>query len=197
MAEKKKRIRLTDDQWREIEGMYRANQLTIKKIADKYGVTPNAITMKAQRSGWERNLGKRVRDAVIERVREQMPGVDQNDQAFQDQCLVEEASDLGLVMVREHQSMFNDFKDLIKEFVMTLRSQRQKLDPKDFSQALNNAVSALEKLVRMDRQAINLDSKQETNDEADNKVDHLFDYLHDNGSMDETVVDYVEVKNNG
>ena len=197
MAEKKKRMRLTEEQWRDIEGKYRANQLTIKKIADMYGVTPNAITMKAQRSGWERNLGKRVRDTVVERVREQMPGVSEDDQAFQDQCLVEEAADLGLTIVRSHMKMHDEYRKVLLPFIASLRDLQKGMDAKEFSIALNNTAAAMERLEKMDRRAANLDSKQETTDEADNKVDHLFDYLHDNGSMDETVVDYVEVKDNG
>lgn len=197
MAEKKKRIRLSEEHWREIEGMYRANQLTLNQIAKKYGVTAGAITMKAKREGWERNLGKRVRDVTAEKVRKILPGVPEDDQRFQDQCIIEEASDLGLTLVREHVSMFQDFKDIIKEFMITLRSARANMCPKDFSIALNNAISALEKLVKMDRQAANLDDKQETTDEAGQKVESLLDYLHDNGSIDEQIADFVEVPENG
>lgn len=185
--DKKPPIRLTPEQWEEIKCLYRANQLSLVQIAKKFGVTSAAISVTAKRKGWKRNLGNQVREEIKKRVQGELVGVDEDSQEFQDRCIVEEAADFGLRIVREHQGIISEYLDVVKEFVLTLRSTKNNADPKDFSIALNNAVNALEKLVKMDRQAANLNQNPEDNNEATDKVDQLLNHIHENGSTDEEV----------
>ena len=197
MSEKKTkaRQRLTDEQWEEIEVLYRANQISLTQIAKRFGITSAAISMRAERKGWKRNLGKQVRDEVKKRVSQALPGIDESDQRFQDACIVEEAADLGVNLVRSHIRTLANYMELVQEFVLKLRSAKDKMDPREWAITLNNAVSALEKLIKLERQAVNLDEKQETSGEAGDKVANLIDYIHSNGSRDETVIDVVEENN--
>lgn len=182
MAGEKKRIKLTQEQWDEVERMYRANQLQLSQIAERFGVSVNAIAMRAKRKGWKRNLGRRIREEIRQRVSKDMAGVPTDSEEFEDQCVIEEAADMGISLIKDHQMMFKDHWKLAKDFIIRLRETRGDMDPKDWSVAHKNAVSVIKDLVALTRQAYNLDEAKETDGDAESKVNNLLDYIHENGS---------------
>lgn len=46
--------------WERIEGDYRAGLLSVREIAVNYGISHVAISKRAKRDGWERDLSKRI-----------------------------------------------------------------------------------------------------------------------------------------
>lgn len=56
--------------WEAVEKEYRANQLSVREIGRRYGVSDKAIRNKAKSNGWQRDLGDEVsKRARMESVR--------------------------------------------------------------------------------------------------------------------------------
>lgn len=62
--------RRSDIDWEKIERLYLAGQLTIRQIADEGGVAPSAITRKAKKDGWSRDLSEAIRARTKAKVAE-------------------------------------------------------------------------------------------------------------------------------
>lgn len=60
--------RRSDIDWEAVARDYRIGQLSIRQIAEKYGITVSAITRKAKKEGWERDLSADVRAATKAKV---------------------------------------------------------------------------------------------------------------------------------
>lgn len=58
-----------DVAWDEVEREYRAGVLTLRRIADDYGITEGAIRKRAKRDGWTRDLAKQIQERTEVKVR--------------------------------------------------------------------------------------------------------------------------------
>lgn len=58
--------------WERIEVEYRAGVLSLREIADKYGITEGAIRKRAKRDGWERDLSAKIKAKTESLVRKEL-----------------------------------------------------------------------------------------------------------------------------
>lgn len=173
---KKTQNRKTSDEWERIERAYRANQLTIKDIADQFNTTPQAINNRAKRYEWKRNLGRRVSEAVHRKVAEEMGGYREGDREYEEALIVEEAAEIGINIIRGHQSILREHFDLASELVLWLKKEKGNIPLKDWTIAHSNAIASLERLIKMDRQTYNLDEGDQ-DDKAKDMMSEFMDKL--------------------
>lgn len=60
--------RRNDIDWEAVSRDYRIGQLSIREVAEKYDIAPSAITRRAKKEGWTRDLTKEVRVATKAKV---------------------------------------------------------------------------------------------------------------------------------
>lgn len=58
--------------WERIEVEYRAGVLSLREIADKYGITEGAIRKRAKRDSWERDLSAKIKAKTESLVRKEL-----------------------------------------------------------------------------------------------------------------------------
>jgi len=113
--------------WERIQAEYRANQLSIREIAKRYGPSETAIRKRAKREDWQRDLKKQVKKKTSEKlvrnqsnqVRNANAGADNANTGVSDEEIIEEAASRGAQVVESHrkdiQSARNTAKVLMQE----------------------------------------------------------------------------------
>jgi hypothetical protein len=158
--------------WEAIERAFRANQLSLREIGRKFGVTDGAIRKRAKKEGWQRDLGDLVRKEVREKlVRRSVrtPNADPKQ-------AVDEASDVGVTVVECHRRDIQNLARLEAKLLAELEDQPTKLYITQYQGeivraevgiAVTERASALQALagvqhkrIQLERQAYNLDEKE-------------------------------------
>lgn len=162
MASKKK----APIDWESIEREYRAGQLSNAEIARGHGVTPQAITMRAKRSGWVKDLSGQVR----ERVRAELVNSSVKAPHASAPEIVEAAAARGVDVVRSHRRDISALRGVAQELTRRLQMSLgiipmeegvnprmafgEKESPADVAEKLSRT---LHRLVPLERQAFSLD----------------------------------------
>lgn len=89
--------------WEAIESAYRAGLLSIRAIADRYGVSDTAIRKRAKAHSWVRDLSDQVRKEVRNKLVRGEVRKDQCANPEQDAEIVEQAAEEGAQVVRSHR----------------------------------------------------------------------------------------------
>ena len=167
MAEQKEQ---TD--WEAIERAFRANQLSLREIGRKFGVSDTAIRKRAKKEEWQRDLADQVRKAVREklvRTSVRTPNADPKQ-------VIDEASDVGVTVVECHRRDIQNLARLEAKLLDELEGNPTKLYitqyqgqivQQEVGIAVTERASALQALagvqhkrIQLERQAFNLDEKQ-------------------------------------
>lgn len=188
--------------WEAIERAYRAGALSIRTIADRNGISDTAIRKKAKASGWVRDLSEQVRKEVRNKLvrGEVRDGHCANPE--RDAEIVEEAAEEGATVVRSHRRDIRKASNLanllMDDLLMTIQ-QRESIEDaieeetRDDSNGMRRAnmlgavslpsnaktlfqlSSAMKNLQVLERQAFNLDDKEQSSDvdELSNLMDEL------------------------
>ena len=114
---------MPETDWRSIEAEYRAGQISIREIGRKYGVSHSAISKKAKKLGWTRDLGKKVRSKVKEKLAKQdaesVHPSKETEEAPTAGDIVDMAAERGAQVITHHR---NDIQKL-RETCESLRTQ--------------------------------------------------------------------------
>ena len=188
--------------WEAIERAYRAGSLSIRTIAERQGVSDTAIRKKAKVQGWARDLSDQVRKEVRSKL---VRGEVRNDQGANcelDAEIIEEAAEEGATVVRSHRRDIrkaSNLANLLMDDLLTTIQQRESIEnaieeeTKEDSSGIRRGAmlaavglpsnaktlfqlsSAMKNLQVLERQAFNLDDKEQSADvdELSNLMDEL------------------------
>jgi len=163
--------------WEGIERAYRAGQLSIRAIADKFGSNEGTIRSRAKKHGWQRDLTEQVRTATQGKLSRTASrnSVTQRDMR-EDAEIVEEASDAAANVVIAHRADLAQWRGIANKLCVALAEMEVTEDNHDkFARSLNAGVDAQLKVIKGERQAYNLDTEE--GDKAVSDLAALMDEL--------------------
>jgi hypothetical protein len=177
--------------WEAIERAYRAGALSIRTIAERNGISDTAIRKKAKASGWARDLSEQVRKEVRNKLVRGEVRDDQCANPERDAEIVEEAAEEGATVVRSHRRDIrkaSNLANLLMDDLLTTIQQRDAIEdaieeetrgdsngmrrasmlgavslPSN-AKTLFQLSSAMKNLQVLERQAFNLDDKEQSSD---------------------------------
>ena len=175
-----------------IEADYRAGQLSIRAIATKHGCSEAYIRKMALKLGWTKDLSGKVKAAtkakLAQTTAETSPKVTERKKRepntpISDEEIVEEASNVAVDVVSRHRRYAGEYLEIVSQYRKTLKQQ---LDAGTMSvqlpngeiaevdlnldyvgKCVNSATQSLERLIKIERQAYNLDDQQDSSYEDD------------------------------
>lgn len=179
--------------WVAIEADYRTGKHSNRELSRLHGPSEAAIRKKANAEGWSKDLSTQVRAAtraksvqstVKKRLEDQ--GTD-TSQGISDKQIIEAASELGAEVLTQHKQRIDRLQRAGDVFVERLEAQltQQTLAvqtksgdiaeidlPLDYvSKCMLNGTGALERLIKLERQAHGLD--EDDNSKSGKTLDEL------------------------
>ncbi|MGP3789779.1 hypothetical protein [Pseudomonas sp. B392_1p] len=168
-----KKPRATRYDWTAVERDYRTGQYSNRELARIHGPSEGAIRKRAADGGWTRDLSEQIRQRVREKTGRAI--AQEIVQAETDAEVVEQAAEVGAGIVRGHQQLLRKAKTLAETLMDQLETQLSRgtitvqlksgdtaeIDtPLDYAgKTLGNATMALERTIRLERQAYGLDDE--------------------------------------
>jgi hypothetical protein len=180
MADKRKKI-----DWEAVEREYRAGQLSIREIGREYGVSAPAITKKAKKERWNRDLSNQVRKAVNAKLVN--TEVNKSNASVNEAEVVEAAAERGAEVIRLHRKDINHGRTLVGLLMGQLEEAATNRDEIEdaiedetagdsnvkrrnqmlravslpgHAGTIRDLSTAMKNLIALERQAFNLDEKQ-------------------------------------
>lgn len=176
--------------WEALEVEYRTGKYSNRQLGAKFGVSESAIRYRAKGKGWEKDLSKKVQQqtrirstqkAVVDTVRKQREaqGSDVEAPLTEDEIVNAAAEHSATIITRHqqridsYQTIVDDFAERIKEQVATGKvtviaknGEPTEIDtPLDYiGKSISSGVMALEKLVKLERQAHGIDSDERSDE---------------------------------
>lgn len=174
--------------WEKIEQEYRAGQLSLQEISDAFGPAKSTIHARAGRYGWERDLSAKVSKAAkaqIARDEERAANADANGLTESEREIVDQAAARVVQIVREHRGSLKRVHGVTQKLLAAVeayaevaethaktQSVRRRRDletqMKDIRGQFGESIVAtldklsrtLERVVRMEREAFNVDDNR-------------------------------------
>lgn len=156
--------------WEGVEGDYRAGQLAIRAIAEKYGTKEGTIRSRAKKQEWERDLSDQVQQATKNKLSRTVSRTSRTSEEMRetDDEIIEQASNETVALVLKHRKGIARYWQIADEFSGQLKDLEVTKDNyHTYSRSLNSGVDALGKAIKLERQAFNLDDQQEKQQTSD------------------------------
>ena len=178
--------------WEAIEAEYRSGTISNSELGRKYDVSEGAIRKRAKAQGWTKDLTEKVQTAVRDKlVRAEVREVNARTSSRTDAEIIEAAAETAVQVVQIHRrdvrngrticaALFAELQDtsanreLIAECIEsetqddlspTRRNQMMKaVSLPTRARAMLDLSAAMKNLVAVERQAFNLDDKQDKQD---------------------------------
>lgn len=172
-----------------IKADYRADLLSNRAISTKHGCSEASIRMWAIKFGWQKDLSGKVKQAtkvkLTKSVASTAPAIKarEPDTPITDDEIIEEASNVAVDVITSHRKRAAEYQGIVKSYGQRLKEQveRGKLtvqatngDPIEIDipleyvgKCLNSATQSFERLVKLERQAYNLDDESDSSYEDD------------------------------
>lgn len=162
--------------WEAIEAEYRAGQISVRKIAAKHGCSESSIRSKAKSKGWQRDLADKVQAGIKAAITKKSaykakPDIPQSPPQT-DEEIIESAVQTGVAIIESHQGQIALYQQVVSKLGKLLKTQvasgKQEvmtksgdkvtidLDLEYVGKTLNAATNSLERLIKLERQAHNL-----------------------------------------
>ena len=150
--------------WEAIEREYRAGQLSVREIARIHGVAHPTIVQRAKRYGWIQDKSETIRTAI--RTKTSAPSTTAGTTEALSR-VVDTAVERGVQIVRGHQVLVSRLLAITDHMTTFLERYIAGEDPQPLlfgerespSACLLRTTEAAERLVKLERQAWNLDEK--------------------------------------
>lgn len=175
--------------WVEIERDYRTGRYSNTALSKMHGPVESTIRARVIRHGWSRDLSDEINLRVQADLQKKMVEGNANPD---DEAIVAAAVDTGVELIREHRIDIRVQRDLVRLVNIRLNEQLGKetitIRTKDgvaeidvpleyVGKVLNNATMSLERLIRLERQAFNMDADRAEN--SGKSIQDLLDELPD------------------
>ncbi|MGP9590699.1 MULTISPECIES: hypothetical protein [unclassified Halomonas] len=174
--------------WEAIHSDYRTGQHSVRALATKHGVTEGAIRKRARTEGWQRDLSYHVKNATNAKL---VRSESTHNDAYlpdDDQALIDSAADSNVALVLEHRQAVARWKTISNRLAGTLESMAiDESSALEFARTLNAGVDALGKVIKLERQAFNLDTKGQDDTQTFEQVMNSVSPLSDD-ELDERII---------
>ena len=178
--------------WDSVEPLYRAGSLSIHKICDQYEadhvnsqvwkktIHHTAIIKKAKQLGWTRNLAKKVKDRIKEKLVTSLVTSGEQNKSLSDNDIIEQAAEVGSNVVLRHRKEIFDLLKYEADFLKELSEKPKKLYLSTFqgvilekevgltvtekSVTLKNLAAVRAQRITLERQAHSIDTDDEKED---------------------------------
>jgi transposase-like protein len=154
--------------WEAIERDYRLGQLSVREISRRHEIEASTITRRAKKEAWARDFSEevkaRTRAGLVEIAKQQAQqhATDSNT-ALRDS--VDIAVETNLKVLREHQIGIRGNAErlarLTEKFDTLAESAADLMDMTKAASSFESLVRAQKTLVGLEREALNIDSKDE------------------------------------
>ncbi|MDA3833669.1 MAG: hypothetical protein PF495_09750 [Spirochaetales bacterium] len=146
--------------WEYIEREFVAGQLSIMEIARQAGCSRQAISKRAARQGWSRDLTGQVNKKIKATL---LAGNETDGHKPRDEALararVDQALDIaarrGVAVIRDHQALISSLIKQVQDVITRLGSPE--LTPRERTDYLRVAAQAAHRLIPLERIAFSLD----------------------------------------
>lgn len=159
--------------WAAVERDYRTGTYSNRELSRIHGPSEAAIRKRAADGSWARDLSAQIRQRVREKANRAAAA--EIVQSITDAEIVENAAAVGASVVQSHQRIIRRAKDLTDKLMELLERQLEagkvkvqvrgggvvEIDlPLDYvGKALGNATTAMDRAIRLERQAYGLDEE--------------------------------------
>ncbi len=166
--------------WDAIEKEYIAGSLSHAEIARRHGLTPAAITMRAKRQGWSKDLSAQVRKLVKRKLVNDV--VNSNNEEVTDREITEAAAQRGAEIIRSHRKDIRALRDAEVKLIAEIDNNPTKIwvgqyqgevitkeigiHAAERAAALQALGSVTHKRIALERQAYNLGDEGASLDEV-------------------------------
>ena len=153
--------------WDAIERDYRTAKFTLRELAEKYGVSHQAIAKRAKVHGWTQDLSIAIKQATNARLVDELVAkeVASSGQAVANTVLA--AAELNSRIIQGHRTRLAALHDAVetaKHKLMVLGDSVADIrEAATFVQAVGNLATATKTLIEQERKAHNLDDEQGKN----------------------------------
>lgn len=154
-----KKPRATRYDWAAVERDYRTGQYSNRELARIHGPSEGAIRKRAADGGWTRDLSEQIRQRVREKTGRAI--AQEIVQAETDAEVVEQAAEVGAQVVRGHQRILNRSRNQLEQLQERIDEMLddKKEKPETIARTLGSATQAMERTIRLQRQAYGLDDE--------------------------------------
>ncbi|WP_277810679.1 hypothetical protein [Chromohalobacter canadensis] len=184
--------------WEAIKADYRTGRYSLQQLSDMHGPNKASISKRATRDGWEKDLSQAVRQRTREKVsRSHIDTSAREALDKSDDEIVEEAATLNAAVSQGHRKHLERWRNLEGKYADLLTEQLERgtmtvqlkngdlaeIDvPLDYiGKAMSNGTTALEKIVKLERQSYGMDEEGDdepperslTDEEIDAKIADL------------------------
>jgi transposase-like protein len=174
MATKKRKI-----DWESVEKDYRAGTLSVYAVARKHGTKESTIRSRAKTNAWQRDLSAVVKarsKASLSRTASRSDCADNEQKHLTDEEIIREAVATNIAVVTSHiksiktlRNITDDLSailaDQVREKMITVDSLHGPIQvsvPIDYvGKGLMSAVTSLERLIKLERQAYSMDVEEQ------------------------------------
>lgn len=168
--------------WDAIEADYRTGMRSNRELARVHGPSEAAIRKRATVGSWERDLSQKVRAATRAKaakksVADTLQQQGKDSSTASDSEIIEAAAEIGAIVINAHQKRLTRWQAVGDKYLDMLEQQITKdtilVEGKDgkpqelevsldyISKSMSQGATALEKFIKMERQAHNLDNDNE------------------------------------
>ena len=159
--------------WEGIEADYRTGQLANRGLATKYNVPESTIRSRANSYCWMRDLSTDVQRATQAKLSRALRSKTAH-LAAGDRGIVEQASNYNTSLIFSHRQSISRWRHIVERLVGALEVIEISEDNHtEVSRSVNNGIDALGKAIKLEREAYNMDSKQ--NEAPDNRLRQISD----------------------
>jgi hypothetical protein len=145
--------------WEAIEKAYRAGSVSVRSIADQFGVSEGTIRSRSKAQGWQRDLTERVRVATKEKISRTTSCSDhtQLDVRNDEQVVQDESSKRAGVVVAQIGRL-ERWTNIAQKLMKSLNDTEVTADNQaEFARALSAGVDVELKVIKAERQAYGID----------------------------------------
>ena len=141
--------------WEGVEREYRANQLSLRDIGQRFGISHTSILKRASRLQWTRDLAGQVRQRVAERL--VMPESLAPEQLKR---AVEDAADRAVDVIKGHRQQIATARSIVDAIFVELSDKEAPPTLTVRAAVIGSLSSAMKNLITLERQAFNMDAAE-------------------------------------
>jgi hypothetical protein len=159
--------------WDAVERDYRTDKFTLRELAEKYGISHQAIAKKAKLNAWSKDLSAAIKQATNAKLVDELVAKEVAKSGQEVANVVLAAAAVNSRIIRGHQQQLAALQEAIeiaKQKLLTLGDTVADIrEGATFVQAINHIATATKTAIEQERKAHNLDAEPDALDPAKQK----------------------------